>query len=113
MTELAIRVEGLGKKYPVVQNQGQAPYRTLRESLTGLAGAAWRHATGRNSNSTVEDFWALKDVNFEVSQGEAVAIIGRPKPGTGQATFSLPLSAFSRRQTIWFPLTSIRVGQAA
>ncbi len=86
MSDVVIRSEGLGKRYRI--GRQQAPYKTLRESLTGLALAPARRlmalASGQALRREPEIIWALKDVNVEVRRGEVLGIIGRN--GAGKST---------------------------
>ncbi len=98
MSDVVIRVEGLGKKYRIGIAQ---PYNRLSEVLAGWGQAALRlpaGLTGRARQSMeagskrpgVTDFWALQDINFEVKQGDVLGIIGRN--GAGKSTLLKILS---------------------
>lgn len=87
MSELAIRVEHLGKQYRL--GGQKASYSTFRETLVEVARAPlrWLKVERRSAQNR---FWALDDVSFEVKQGEAVGIIGRN--GAGKSTLLKILS---------------------
>src|SRR5947208_1507714 len=94
----AIRVENLGKKYNLAHAaSGRGGYRTLRESLAGGVATLANRLRNRSSGATTEEFWALKDVSFEVQPGEVVGIIGRN--GVGKSTLLKILSQITKPTT--------------
>src|SRR5205823_8450324 len=93
MSEIAIRVAGLGKQYRIGQRER---YKSLRESIMGGLALPYRRlrsalqsANGQPHNGS-SSIWALKDVSFQVQHGEVLGIIGRN--GAGKSTLLKILS---------------------
>src|SRR5258706_1251565 len=95
MSDTAIKVAGLSKRYKIAHLQradtlrdriGNSRYFRLFKRRNGQSsnGNSHHSITARNPSTQSDTIWALKDVSFEVERGEVVGVIGRN--GAGKST---------------------------
>lgn len=92
MSEIAIRAEGLSKLYRLGHRERES---ALRNVLGEMVRAPWKLLKREEK----EIFWALKDVDLEVKQGEVLGLIGRN--GAGKSTLLKILSRITRPTHGW------------
>lgn len=96
MSEPVIRASGLGKKYTIShQGRSRSNYTALRDVMAEkacvIAGSILHpFAEGNGGECSAEELWALKNLDFEVNEGDRVGIIGRN--GAGKTTLLKILS---------------------
>lgn len=98
-----IKVEGLGKKY-IIRHQQKGGYLALRDIISDKTKSLFK-----NNNKLIngqknlaeqagkEEFWALKDINFDVQKGDRIGVVGRN--GAGKSTLLKVLSRITEPST--------------
>ncbi|MFC1623653.1 polysaccharide ABC transporter ATP-binding protein, partial [Patescibacteria group bacterium] len=86
MKEPIITVKEISKKYNITHQQGG--YIAMRDVITNIAKHPFNFLKKKTKRiigkETKEEFWALKDINFDVQKGETIGIIG--SNGAGKST---------------------------
>ena len=89
MSDIAIKIENLSKKYVIGAKDDRFLYERIANGLKSLF--------SRNGKHQETEFWALRDINLEIKQGDVVGIIG--KNGAGKSTLLKIISRITQPTT--------------
>jgi lipopolysaccharide transport system ATP-binding protein len=89
MSDFAIKIENLSKKYVIGSNDNRFLYERITNSFKSLF--------SRNGKHQETEFWALRDINLEIKQGDVVGIVG--KNGAGKSTLLKIISRITQPTT--------------